>query len=148
MKGLLEYKSLKLELLNDEELQRVAHTIKGLSGSIGALKLQEKAEEIESTLNKDLFSEFYDLLNAVILEIEEKVEFKSAKVKTISKTDEEILFGELKNALASKKVKIIKPILQEIEGVELSKANQELFENIKKLTKKFKYKDAFALMEG
>lgn len=148
MKGLLNYKDIELERLDDEELQRLAHTIKGLAAAVGASQLQTIAKEIEESLNPELFHSFYELLNALLSEIEEKIDFSQTPTEEISLDEEKLLFTKLKDALESKKVKIIKPILQELERVNLSQKNQELFQNIQKLTKRFKYKDAFALMEG
>lgn len=53
-----DYKEVHLETLNDEELQRLIHTVKGLSFTIGAMRLHELAKEIEISQEKALFSEF------------------------------------------------------------------------------------------
>ena len=148
MKGLLNFKDIKLETLDDADLQRSAHTIKGLAAAVGATQLQTIAKEIEESLNPELFQSFYELLNALLSEIEEKIDFSQTPTEEISLDEEKVLFSKLKDALKSKKVKNIKPILQELEKVNLSQKNQELFQSIQKLTKRFKYKDAFALMEG
>ena len=146
LKGLLTYKNVKLQPLDDEELKRVAHTIKSLAATLGAKELQEVSQELENTLNRNLFTHFYEKLNNVIHEIEDKIRFEEREKRVISQEEEEKLFLKLKEALKSKKVKIIKPLLQEIEEYELTQDREELFQNIKKLTKKFKYKNAFELM--
>ena len=148
LKGLLEFKDTKLENLEDEELKRKAHTIKGLSSSIGAKKLQEVSKEIEFTLDKKLFNQFYEELNNVISEIEEKIVFKTKEQRNITKEKEDELFIQLKEALETKRSKNIKPIMEELEQYKLDGKKQEIFEEIRKFTKKFKFKDALKILES
>ena len=147
IKGLVKYKDVKLESLDDEELKRAAHTIKGLSAALGATELQMIAKEIEESLNRDKISAFNEVFTKLVQEVDAKLEVSKNEVHSVSKDEEEKLFEELKEALHSKKVKKIKAILAEIEHISLSQEHQKLFEEIEKLTKKFKYKDAFELMQ-
>jgi len=62
-------KGLKLENLTDKELENMAHSIKGVSATIGAVKLEKISKKLEKTLNRDLFEEFYNELNEVIKEL-------------------------------------------------------------------------------
>ena len=65
------YKDLKLENLDNKELERVAHTIKGLSANIGAKELSDISKEIEETLNTNLFPNFYIELNKILDELKD-----------------------------------------------------------------------------
>ena len=143
LKGMLEYKDVKLEELNDDDLQRTAHTIKGLAATIGAKALSEVAKEIEKTLDKSLFNKFYEELNTVISEIEEKIDLE-VKKEEVEEDKEKELFEKLKEALETKRPKNIKPIIEEMEKYKLK--NQKLFEDVVKLAKKFKYKEAKELL--
>ena len=147
LKGFMEFKDIKLQNLDDKELERTVHTIKSISASIGAHKLKEISKEIEDTLNKDLINAFYKTLNEVITEIEQKISFEKKELKIISKEKEDQLFRDLKNALKTKRAKNIKPIVQEIQLCQLDDIKTELFVKIQKLTKKFKFKDAIKLLE-
>jgi PAS domain S-box-containing protein len=60
-----KYKNISLEKLNDEELMIIFHSIKGLGASIGAMPLSKIAEELENTLDKNLFDTFYKELKMV-----------------------------------------------------------------------------------
>jgi CheY-like chemotaxis protein/HPt (histidine-containing phosphotransfer) domain-containing protein len=73
LKGLYEFKDVKLETMSDEEFKRTIHTIKGISASAGAFKLNEVAIELNKTLDKNLLGSFYHELKLVIDEIEEKI---------------------------------------------------------------------------
>jgi len=139
LKGILEFENVKLENLDDDELKRTAHTIKGLAGGIGALELQKIAKEIEEG-DKSLFDKFYKYLTLIINEIKEKLSIEQAQQFKIDINEEKELFDKLKDALESKRAKNIKPIIEEMSKYELK--NSELFEKIKKLAKKFKYKEA------
>jgi CheY-like chemotaxis protein/nitrogen-specific signal transduction histidine kinase/HPt (histidine-containing phosphotransfer) domain-containing protein len=139
LKGILEFENVKLENLDDDELKRTAHTIKGLAGGIGALELQKIAKEIEEG-DKSLFDKFYKHLTLIINEIKEKLSIEQEQQFKIDINEEKELFNKLKDALESKRAKNIKPIIEEMSKYELK--NSELFEKIKKLAKKFKYKEA------
>jgi signal transduction histidine kinase/CheY-like chemotaxis protein len=146
-KGLLEFKNVKLEELNSEELKRTAHTIKGLAGSLAASKLQTIAKSIEETLDNKLFDNFYFEFNRVIQEIETKLSFKEQSIKEISKEEQDKLFEELKAALQTKRAKNIKPLIEKLDGYKLDEEKSKLFEQIKTLSKQFKYKEALALLQ-
>ena len=147
LKGLLEFKDVSLESLDDQELKRTAHTIKGLSASVVAKKLQEISEQIEESGDKTLFEPFYEALQNVVDEIQAKVNFTQESKQPISKDQEEHLFKELKTALETKRAKNIKPLIEELEKYDLDEAKAAFFADIKKLTKKFKYKEALKLFE-
>jgi CheY-like chemotaxis protein len=145
-----KYNNLTLENLNDEDLKRTAHTIKGLSANIGALSLQKIAKELEETLDKKLFGKFYEELNKVIDDLkllqDEKEQDKIRQNLTKAKRDE--LFDKLKEATKSRKPKLCTAVIDEIEMYKLSDEDKELFENIKKLIKKYRFKEIVNLLEG
>ena len=66
-------KDLKLESLDEDEIKRVIHTIKGLSANIGATVLNQISIEIEDCWNKELFPKFYEELNKVLDELKLKI---------------------------------------------------------------------------
>ena len=146
LKGILEYKDMKFDNLSNEDTKRFAHTIKGLAGAIGAKSLQKIAKEIEETQDKELFVNFYQNLDKVIKEIEEKINFpKEEKIK-IAQTKIDELFISLGEALKTKRAKNVKPILEELEKYQLSNEDKERFRKIVKFSKKFKFKEALELV--
>jgi len=145
-----DYKDISLEELDDNKLQRVAHTIKGLSANIGAKRLNDIAKKIEDTLDKSLFNEFYQELAKVIDDIKlipSQEENSENKVK-IDEEKKEELFSKLKDALKTKKPKNCNVVIEEIEKYDLDSKDKELFQQIKKLIKRYKFKDILNLIEG
>ena len=145
-------KDLKLEDLNDEDLKREAHTIKGLSANLGALELSSVAKELELTLDKELFNIFYIQLDKVLDELKdikytEDDENISSDVE-ISDDEKNRLFLELKEAVLTKQAKKCKPVITKLEKYNLKGNDKALFENIKIFVKKFKFKDAIELTKG
>ncbi len=137
-------KDLKLEELNDNDLERAAHTIKSLSLSIGAKSLSEIAAKLESTLDKKLFSIFYKELYSVIDELK-IVEIKKdndnklkVEIETI-KRDE--LFLGLKQFALKRRSKNCKRIVEEINQYQLNNKDKELFDEIVNLLSKYKFKE-------
>jgi signal transduction histidine kinase/CheY-like chemotaxis protein len=145
LKGLIKFKDIKYSLLDDEELKRTMHTIKGLSASVGAVEVNSGAKEIELTLDRKKLPGFEKLLNKVINEIEEKLQVKKVQKKDITKEQRDQLFQNLKAAVETKRAKNCKPVMEQIEGVNLEDDEQKLFEDIKELIMKFKFKQALEL---
>jgi CheY-like chemotaxis protein len=148
LNGILKYKYIKFEELIDEDFKRTMHSLKGISASAGALKLSELAREIEQTLNKDLLPSFYEELNKVVDEIESKIENTKETTKVeLTKEQKVILYDSLKEALNTNRIKNIKPIIEEIDKYNLSKDDEILFDEIKELITKFKFKDVLELLK-
>jgi len=148
LEGLLEYKDLDLKKIEDiNEFKRLTHTIKGLSASAGADELFEIAKELDETQNRDLIPKFQEELKKVIDEIESKYLFIKKRQKADEKVTKELL-DKLGLALKSKKVKEIKKVIEEIDKYEFDNELNEKIEEIKKLVKKFKFKEALNLLGG
>ncbi len=152
LKGLLEYKDVKLENLDDEELKRTAHTIKGVSSSVGAFELKEIAENIQNTLDRTLFGQFYEVLYCVIQEIEEKIiglDINQKEKITIDAKQEkkDEIFERLKDALKTKRIQKCKPIIEEIRKYNLSADEKKFFLQIQLHLKQFKFKEALGVYD-
>lgn len=145
LKGLVSYKDKNYGILNDEELKRTAHSLKGLTASAGALELSELANQIELTLDREILPIFTTRLNEVIEEIELKLPDEKIEKKEIDNETRDQLFGKLKAAVETKRAKNCKAIIDELERYNLSQVDQKLFEDIKTLASKFKFKDASKL---
>lgn len=148
LNGIRKYKDVKFEELEEEDFKRSMHSLKGVSASAGALQLSDLAKEIEQSLNKDLLPDFYKELNKVINEIENKMPNDNESIKIDIKDEEKkILFYNLKDAVQTKRIKNIKPIIDEIEKYNLSLEDKEIFNQIKDLVNKFKFKEILELLK-
>jgi len=148
LKGIAKYKDLEFEAMDEEELKRTMHSLKGLTASAGALQLSRLAKEIEETLDKKLIFVFDQKLQEVIKEIEEKVlneDENQTKKELISQEKRDELFLKLKEALSTNRAKNVSPIMEELENYTLNKEDNELIKNINIYTKKFKFKQAMEL---
>jgi CheY-like chemotaxis protein len=148
LKGLYKYKDLNLETLDDEEFKRSTHTIKGISASAGAINLNKITVELDTTQDKALLPTFYTELNKVIQEIEEKIintQEIITKIDLETKQRDE-LFLKLKEAITTKRAKNTKPILEEFEKYNLQNEDKKLYNEIKGLIKKFKFKEALEIL--
>ncbi len=145
LKGLIKYKDLNCEKMNDEEFKRTMHSLKGLSASAGALILSEMARDIEESLNKELLPQFVTSLNKTIAEIEKNIISDNIEKKEISKELRNELFMNLKEAVATKRAKNCKPLIEELEMYNLKNEDKKLFEGLKQLISKFKFKEALEL---
>ena len=145
-----DYKDKSLDNLEDDEFKRTTHTLKGLSANIGATNLHHVAKELDETQNKELLPQLYKELNLVISELEEKLlrpECKETKgKKAISPEIRDDLFTRLKQAVATKRPKKCEPVIQEIEGYNLLNEDREVFDQVKFLINKYKFKEVENLL--
>lgn len=147
---------------DDHELaQRLAHTVKGVGGNIGARDLTGPAGELEAAIKHqktdgidDLLVDFADALNMVITSLKNvvEVEAKTEKEKVESKTgDPQELFEllqELEPHLKKRKPKPCKEVMAEIKGINWpAEFNQELSQ-LEKLIGKYKFKNALPIHES
>lgn len=148
--GLVKYKNLDFKSLNDEELKRIIHSLKGLCGSAGALEVAELAKEIEKSFDEKKLELFKMKLNEIIDEVESKLIVEDI----ISKDDKKELtdsirielFKNLKEALSTRRLKKVTPIIEEIGQFKLNKDDKILFIKINEYIEKFKFKEAMELI--
>jgi PAS domain S-box-containing protein len=146
LKGLLNYKNIDFQQLEDEQFHRVFHSLKGLTASAGALDLSEMAKEIEKSLDREAVFSFREKLNRVISEIEEKLEVGTREEREITEENRDRLFLELKEAVKTKRAKNCKPLIEELGQYRLWEDDKKLFEKVKSLIDKFKFREALELL--
>jgi PAS domain S-box-containing protein len=146
LKGIVKYKSVEYTNLDDQEFQRIMHSLKGLLASAGALDLSSQAKQIEQTLDRELLPEFVNELNKIIEEIEQKIIKTDSIKENITKEKRDSLFTKLKEAVKTKRAKNCRPVLDELEKYDLEKSDRELFNEVKLLTSKFQFKQAAELL--
>jgi CheY-like chemotaxis protein len=147
--ALLPYKDIIFEDLDDERFAREIHTLKGLSANAGATKLHKILIVLNDTLDKSLLPEFNDEFTKVINEIKQNIsienEVKNIEKEPISDDEKNQLFAQLEEAILSKQPKKCQPVLDNLEKYTLEKEDEELFQQIKALIKKYKFKEALKL---
>jgi len=145
LKGMTKYKEINFEELDNEELKRTMHTLKGLTASAGALYLSQIAKEIEESLKREMIPQFVTKLNEMITEIEENIISEDIEKKEITEEIRDELFDKLKKAVLTKRAKNCKVVIEELEHYNLNEEDNKLFNDIKELTSKFKFKQALEL---
>ena len=146
---------------NDQELaRRLAHTVKGVSGNIGAGDLQEIAGQLESAITdgetdhaRSLIPSFETRLKAIMLSLEKNVagqaNGKAPENEGKKGSREELIafMDKLGPLIAKRKPKPCKEVLAEMLSFtwpyELSKSIIDL----KKWVNKYKFKDAQEVLE-
>lgn len=135
-----EYKKFKIEL-DDDDFGYVLHTLKGLSGTIGATRVYELSCMLEEQPNQKTLEEIIDELTVVCEEIEKT--FAKVDVETIrERIDEDTLknlLEELKLALETKRPKIIKPALDKLMRFNFDVTIQSNFDEIKELISDYEF---------
>ena len=143
------YKDLQLEELDSATFSRTTHTLKGLSANIGAMALHGIVKELDEDGTTELLPEFYQELQKVIAEIEDKLDFGPQLVKkekiTLDKRAE--LFSQLKTAAATKRPKNCRLIVDEIDKYELENESRDFFHKVKELLDKYHFKEVLDLFD-
>ena len=145
-----EYKSVDLDVLDSEELQRTIHTIKGLSANIGANGLSEITQKLEHTQDEEHFNIFYNKLNSVLTELK-ILNTNIDDSESILELDEKIkieLFNSLKEFAKKRRSKQCNEILKEFNKYKLSISDKELLGEVDKLIKNRNYKEVVIKMDN
>jgi PAS domain S-box-containing protein len=127
------------------------HTLKGLSGTIGAEQLYVLSQRLEEHPEDSLLStQFSNELARVCDEI--TVAFSDSEqpqqTKQQASTDEvKQLFGELRSAIKSKRPKRIQPIVSMLEKTELDHKQNQQYEHIKDALDRYDFDEALASLD-
>ncbi|MEA3290555.1 MAG: ATP-binding protein [Campylobacterota bacterium] len=146
-----DYHGLKLNNLKEEELKRIVHTIKGLSGNIGANKLHNLAKDIDKTQDMSLLSKMQEELEKVCDElkyISEETDQKDDKKEDLAQEKKDQLFLKLKETILSKRPKNIRAVVDQIEPYKLEEEDKLIFEELKALITKYKFDEAYKKLES
>jgi len=131
--------------LDDEGFKRSVHTLKGMSGYVGAKRLCELSKDLEKNIDETLYLKLKDELNTVIEELKgyvEALEQSEIIKERASEVEVKHLFLELKNGLSKKRPKLYIPIVERLEAVELHSSDKEMFERVKRLIDEYKLGEA------
>ena len=139
--------------------ERIAHTVKGASGNLGAKELQEKATNLDAALQEDrgeayeaLLTRFDESLKALIGSIEEAgLSDSQHEVKAtageLSPKELRRLLGELEPNLKKRQPKRCASILEEIARYDVPEEYAGNLDELDKLIKRYKFKEAQKIFE-
>ncbi len=140
-----DYQNITISHL-DVTTKRTIHTLKGFSGSIGAVRLHELSQKLEQPSGDKYLEVFNQELHTVLNELSTKLpqktqKIESAKVPIDAKLKNE-LFKNLKDALESMEPNKCSAIIQKIEAYALDSQETQRFEEIKRLTEQYEFDEA------
>ncbi len=139
-----------------EEAVRIAHTLKGIAGTVGASELQEKARGLESLLKGDeqdqtaaLLNEIGNILDTIVTEINNHLVEESPPDTAAETSPEDIsdLAGDLKALLLgddSRAGDVVEELVLRMKGT----ADAEVFLEIQKEIEDIEYEKALDLLNG
>ena len=142
------YKNLDLQSLNEEDFKLTIHTLKGLSGNIGANKLFEIVNIIDESGDKSLIDNLYERLDEVLNELSFLDIKEDSNISKQLITDEirNKLFEELRLSVQNKRPKNVTLAISNIEKYKLNQKDEDNFNRIKKFLNAYKYRDALSLL--
>jgi HPt (histidine-containing phosphotransfer) domain-containing protein len=139
--------------------ERLAHTVKGASGNLGAKDLQQKATELNAALKEAKSEEYEPLLTrfdksllALISSIDgaglrEEEETEKATTGDLSPDELLRLLEELEPNLKKRQPKRCAPILEEISRYTLPEEYAVDLDELGRLIKRYKFKEAQGIFE-
>jgi len=140
-----DYQNITISRLDDTTL-RTIHTLKGFSGSIGALRLYELSQKLEQPSGNKYLEAFNQELHKVLDELNTKLPQKTQKPKSakapISAKLKNELFKNLKDALEFMEPNKCSDIIQKIEAYALDSQETQRFEEIKRLVEHYEFDEA------
>lgn len=152
LRFLEQYKNLKLnpEL---ESFNETIHTLKGLSGTLGAEQLFEVITKLERNQSEELLNLFHKILELVCNEI--RINFYNDENLVLCELKREIsqeelknLFEELKEVLKTKRPKTIHLVLVKFKEIVLNEDMDKLFSQVVKYLQEYEFDLAIKLIDG
>ena len=142
-----------VEKEDTERAHRMAHTLKGVAGTIGALRLQSMARELESSLRvtPDFRNELTLVLDSIRKLQSPTPEEGEAKKNKASVMDNAALLNaleQLKPHIKKHRPKDCQPILEELACMAFPPAIEYDMENLAKRIKKYRMKEALSILDS
>jgi two-component system sensor histidine kinase/response regulator len=148
---------------DEEKAARIAHTLKGVAGNIGANELYELAKEYELSVkengidSENVKVKFYDLnenLKKIIRELEEcigqnqvKKENQNINKETASCEEINLVLGELETYAKIGNIKGCREKIKEIDDFVLPSEIEDSYQKIRKNIMGYKFKQAIPDLE-
>ena len=145
------YRDYNVDDLEDAEFSRAIHTLKGLSANIGAISLCNITKEIDESQDRTNLTPLYFELGKVLEELKfttNEDRLKNNEKIEITDTKRDELFSQLKEVVNTNRPQSCKVVIEELTRCILSDKDTELFNNVEKLIKKYKFKEAVSVLKG
>ena len=140
--------------------ERLAHTVKGASGNIGAKELHLKATELDKVLKEEKMEEYegriksfgetlaklVDSMDKAGIREAEEVETTGGEVLDSKKL--QVYLKELEPILKKRQPKLCVPLMEKILSFSLPEEFREDIKKLSGLIKKYKFKEAIQLEES
>jgi len=137
------YQNLNFNIMDEKQLKLTMHTIKGLSGNIGALKLEESIHNYAKNNTLELLDTVQNELNKVLCELQVLENQESIVAKqVISGEQKKILYEELEQSINKRNSKKANLAIDKILINELPKEEKEKLDELKILIQNRKFKEA------
>jgi len=148
----VKYRECDCDTIGADEFKIFFHTVKGLSANIGAQTLHSIALKIDTIADKTLLKEFSQELKKVLDEIKEhildKEQAEEKEKSSLSQEKRNELFVSLEKVLTTKQPKKCQPVIAEMDRYILDDKDKIIFDKVKYFMKKYKFKEAQALVKG
>ena len=148
-----KYLNFNWEALTQEEFKLEIHTIKGLSGTIGAMKLHNIVKKIyedenSSTPLEIFYLELDDILDelAILQTIQSNDENQGDLI--LSDQQRDLLFQDLLSSIQTKRPAKCEISMDKILEYKLNQDDRKNFDTIKKLIGQYKFQDAEELCKS
>jgi len=144
------YKDFQFQLSDETNFKMELHILKTLSASIGADNLHQIALRLNNRSDTVFIHQLYQELSLVLEELTillEKEESTTIEGKLLDSKNRERLFLALQEVLKTRKPKKCEIIITEFEQYQLEKEDEIIFNKIKDLVKKYKFKEAMELLD-
>ncbi|MEA3352973.1 MAG: ATP-binding protein, partial [Campylobacterota bacterium] len=146
-----KYLTIDIEKIEDKGINIQLHTLKGLCGNIGALKLQHLIKKYEINNDSKLKKEISQQLKVLLNELEKYIHIENIDTKTIktkiSKEELENRFTNLFEAVKTRRPNICKELIEELENYKLDKEDDQLFTKLKQEIKHYKFDKALEIID-
>ncbi len=152
------------ELLEKQErpnAQILAHSIKGVAGNVGATDLQAAAAAVEAPLKEGrdieeaVLADFSTVLAGLMQSLAPVADTQSSAMPASGGTGAATAPEQRKDALErllpqvkARKPKLCEPILEEMAALSWPPQSREEMQELQRLIKKYKFKDAMAVLES
>ncbi|MEA3289750.1 MAG: transporter substrate-binding domain-containing protein [Campylobacterota bacterium] len=147
-----KYLTIDIEKIEAKHIKMQLHTLKGLCGNIGALKLQYFIQEYEKSDDSKLLHEISQQLKLLLSELAAYIQIQNSETQTtktkITKEELESRFKKLFEAIKTRRPNKYKNMIDELENCQLDKEDEEFFTKLKQEIKYYKFDKALEIIDA
>ena len=137
---------------NDREAsRRLLHSLKGVSGAVGASEIQHLVVALESDWDGARADALFTAIEQVVAAIRAADLGEKASVgdrAPIPRNERRRLLRCLQDEVRRRRPRRIEPLIQEFDGFDLDSEDRTLLDELRPLIRRYRYTDALAVIEG